>query len=261
MNAFRLTVHQLRYDLRAFRRNRQARVATVLMPVLLLVIIVAVSGQHELVHDGDRTMELGAYLVPGLAAFAVAAAAFVNLTIDVVNQRESGVLKRRRASGAPAWLLVAGTSLTATVTSLLVTFVLLVIGGERYDLQIPSSALPALALTVVLGSAAFASLGYGVASVVRSASAAQPVVQLVVLPMYIISGVLVPASKLPRLVDDAARILPLQHLAAAMRHALDPAAAAPHLAVGDLLVLLAWAAAGYILALRRFSWLPSAAAA
>ena len=42
----RLLLHQLRYDLRSFSRNRQAAFSTLLLPILLLVILVNV---------GDRT--------------------------------------------------------------------------------------------------------------------------------------------------------------------------------------------------------------
>jgi ABC-type transport system involved in cytochrome c biogenesis permease component len=166
MTAIALTGHQLRYDLLAFRRNRQARFATLLLPPLLLILFVSVGG--------DGTPADARLYLPGLIALGIISSSLLSLTIELVIQRETGDLKRRRAAAAPAWALIAGRTLTAATISLAVTFLLLIIAGNAYDLEIPTTALPALALFTVAGSAAFAALAYAAATAIRSASAAQP---------------------------------------------------------------------------------------
>ena len=202
--ALALVRHQFRYDLRSFKRNRQARVTTLIFPVILLVVLVGVSGGNSTVLDHGVHVKLSTYYVPGLIALAIVASSFANLVITIVNQRESGVLKRRRATPVPAWVLLAGQTLTAISVSLMVGGVLLVVGTQGYDVPLTASALPGLLIVTVMGSAAFCCFAYAVSTVIRSVSSAQPVVQLLLLPLYLISGVLVPASKLPRLFDDAA---------------------------------------------------------
>jgi hypothetical protein len=53
-------------------------------------------------------------------------------------------------------------------------------------------------------------------------------------------------------------VLPVTHLNNALFKAFDPATSGPGIAVGDLLIVLAWGAAGLVIALRRFSWFPRA---
>ena len=127
---------------------------------------------------------------------------------------------------------------------------------SQYDVVVPAAGLPALALTVLVGAIAFASLGYALASVIRTPAAAQPVASLVFLPFLLVSGVLVPADRLPDRLQNLARIFPVEHLANAMRLALDPAVTGSHLAVADLAVLAVWALGAFVVAYRRFGWLP-----
>jgi ABC-2 type transport system permease protein len=252
-SAIALLAHQLRFDVLAFRRNRQASLSTIAMPVLLLVVLVTAATGETAGYEG-RQVSLAQYLAPGLAAFGVVCAAFLTLVVDVVVQRESGILKRRRATPVPAWVLIGGRVLTAAVAALAVTFVLLVIAGNAYGVAVPTAGLPALAVCVVVGALAFASLGYAASTVIGSAAAAQPVASLLVLPMLVVSSVLVPGGDLPGWLDALAQVLPLQPLADAMRHAIDPAGAGAHLAVRDLLILSAWCVGGFVVAQRRFAW-------
>lgn len=253
--ALALVRHQFRYDLSSFRRNRQARVTTLIFPIVLLVVLVGVSGGNDTVLENGVRMKLSAYYLPGLIALAIVASSFANLVITIVSQRESGVLKRRRATPVPAWVLLAGQTLTAITVSLAVSAVLLVVGTQGYDVPITASALPGLVIVTALGSAVFCSLAYAVSTAIRSVSSAQPVIQLLLLPLYLISGVLVPASKLPRLLDDVATLLPLEHIASGLRSALQP-----HTGLGvrpiDLAVPAAWTAVALVIALKRFSWMP-----
>ena len=189
VGALALVSHQARFDLLGFLRNGQARFFTLVLPILFLVILVTVFGNDEI---GPQHIRSATYIVPGIAAMGIIAASFVNLVMSIVGERESGVLKRRRATPVPAWVLVAGRTLTAMAVSLAVMAVLLLIGSLAYGVDVPLSSLSATAITGLFGSAVFAVLGYAVASLIGSADAAQPMVQSVILPLYFISGVLSP---------------------------------------------------------------------
>ena len=103
-----LVLHQTRFDLLAFLRNRQSRFFTLILPVIFMVIFVSVFGNHRI---GPQQVKASTYYVPGLSALGLIAASFVNLVISVTSQREAGVLKRRRATPVPAWVLIAGRAL------------------------------------------------------------------------------------------------------------------------------------------------------
>jgi ABC-2 type transport system permease protein len=252
-----LVLHQARYDLRAFLRNKQGRFFTLILPLLFLVIFVSVFGNNTV---GPQRVKASTYYVPGLSALGIIAASFVNLVISITAQRESGVLKRRRATPVPAWVLIAGRTLTAIAVSLTVMTVLLLLGRFAYGVHLPSSTIPAVALTAIVGSVTFCILGYAFSTFIKSEDAAQPMVQAVMLPLYFISGVFIPNVNLPSWLRHVAEVFPVQHLADGLHHAYDPSVHGSGIVWSDLGVLALWAAVGLAVALRRFAWTPAAAA-
>lgn len=251
-----LVLHQARFDLRSFLRNRQARFFTLALPILFLVIFNGVFGNRVV---GPGPMKASAYYVPGIAALGVIAASFVNLVISITAQREGGILKRRRATPVPAWVLVAGRTLTAVGISLVVVAAVLGLGRVAYHVKLPTSALPGIAFTAIIGSITFCVLGYALSTVIENEDAAQPMVQAIMLPLYFISGVFIPAVQLPAWLRHVAQVFPVQHLADGLHHAFDPTTTGIGLVWSDLGVLALWGAIGLVVALVRFSWLPKAA--
>ena len=253
--AFRLSLHQFRFDLLAFLRNRQARFFTLVLPVLFLVIFASLfHGQTVKVAGG--TIDTSVYYVPGIITLGIIAAAFVNLVISVTAQRESGTLKRRRATPVPAASIIAGRALTSVVVALGITVLLLALGWLIYRASVPGRTAPALAVTVIVGAVSFCCMGFALASVIRDQDAAQPITQAVMLPLYFISGVFIAVSVLPHWLVDIADVFPVRHLAAALLTAYNPYTTGAGFAWGDLLIVALWGIAGLAIALWRFSWVP-----
>jgi ABC-2 type transport system permease protein len=248
-----LVAHQARYDLLGVLRNRQSRFFTLVLPILFLVIFVSVFGNNKV---GPDNVKASTYYVPGLAALGIIAGSFVNLVISITAQRETGVLKRRRSTPVPAWVLIAGRALTAIVVSLAVMAALLLIGRFAYGVRLPAATLPAVVVTGIVGAATFCCLGYALSTAIRSADAAQPMVQAIMLPLYFVSGVFIPNVSLPRWLQDVAKVFPVEHLADGLRHAFDPATHGTGILWSDVGVLVLWAAGGLAIALIRFTWTP-----
>jgi ABC-2 type transport system permease protein len=254
---FGLVLHQARYDLRSFLRNRQARFFTFVLPIIFLVIFVGVFGNHRV---GPEQVKASTYYVPGISALAIIAVSFVNLVITITAQRGTGVPKRRRATPVPAWVLITGRTLSTVTVALLVMAALLAFGRIAYDVRLPTSTIPGVLVTGLVGSITFCILAYALSTAIESADAAQPVVQAIVLPLYFISGIFVPNPNLPSWLQNVARFFPVYHLADGLHHAYDPSVhGSSGIVLSDLAVLGLWALAGLLVALRRFSWLPAAA--
>ena len=252
-----LVVHQARFDLRGFLRNRQARFFTLALPLLFMVIFNGVFGDNVV---GPGSTKASAYYVPGIAALGVIAASFVNLVISITAQREGGILKRRRATPVPAWVLVGGRALSAIGISLVVVAGLLAFGRVVYGVKLPTSALPGIAFTAVVGSLTFCVLAYALSTVIQNEDAAQPTVMAIMLPLYFISGIFIPNINLPTWLQHVASVFPVQHLAAGFRYSYLPGAHGVGIVWSDIGVLAIWAVIGVAVALRRFSWLPKTAA-
>jgi ABC-2 type transport system permease protein len=253
----KMAFHVFAYDLRAFLRNRQSRFFTLALPVLFLVIFAALFGRagHTTAVAGGQ-ISLSVYYVPGIIALGVISACFGNLISSVTEQRETGVLKRRRATPVPAAAIIAGRVLTSMVVAVAIAAILLGIGWAAYGAQVPGRTAAALAVTIVVGAASFCCLGYALSSLIRNQEAAVPTTQAVLLPLYFISGVFVAVSILPHWLVDVADVFPVRHLANALLTAYNPHTSGLGFSGRDLLIVAAWGAGGLLIALRSFSWLP-----
>ncbi len=255
MGGVRLFAHQLRADLLRFWRNPQSRYFTVLLPIVFLVIFAAIFKGRTIV-DG-KTIPITTFYVPAITTLGIISASFVNVTIAVVTQRESGELKRLRGTPLPASFVISSRAVVGVVVAVVMSALLLTLGWLAYGVSIPSSIV-GLTIAVVVGAASFACIAFAFSTRVHTADAAAPATNLAVLPLYFISGVFVPESQIPRFLRDIATVFPIHHLAKALLLPFTRTHGAA-LAGGDLLIVAAWGIAALLLAARTFQWSPHAA--
>jgi ABC-2 type transport system permease protein len=253
-----LLLHQVRYDLRASLRNPRARFFTFFFPILLLVVFNGVFGSGMTIVDG-KAVSLKVFYVPGILAMSVVVAAYAGLVISISTLRETGVLKRRRATPVPPALLIAGQALSTVVITVVMATILLVIAKLVYGVGIAPASLGAVACAVILGTITFSCVAYAVSGLIGSPEAAQPIVQATMLPLWFISGVFIPDHNLSGALLTIGKIFPVEHLANILHLASVNSTFAGAISGTDLLVLAAWAVGTALFAAWRFSWLPSSA--
>lgn len=246
MTLFRPLMRQLRYEQRTFWRNPGAVFFTLALPVIMLVIFTTLN-EGDTVTDGRA---FGAYFVPGMLVFGVINSTYGYLATKLVVRRDSGLLKRIRATPLPLPALLGAMVVNAVIVAGLITAVVLATGRLAYDVALP--ARPAVAGAVlVIGGAAFAAMGLALANFIPNPDAADPVVFGTVLPLLFISGVFdqVPAGSV---LDHLADIFPVSHLfAAALAASADTGEVYRH-----LLIVAAWGAVAAALAVTTFRWQP-----
>jgi ABC-2 type transport system permease protein len=255
-----LLAHQVRYDVRASLRNPRARFFTFFFPIVLLVIFTGVFGHGTTTIDGTR-VKLSRFYVPGILAMSIVVAAYANLVVSISALRESGVLKRRRATPVPPALLIAGQALSTLVIVAIMATILLAIGKVAYGVGMAPSALAALACTTVLATLTFACIGYAVSGMIGSPDAAQPIVQATTMPLWFLSGVFIPTANLSSTLRSVGSLFPVEHLAAGLQLASVHTSFTSAISLSDLLALAAWGLVAAAFAAWRFSWLPSSATA
>lgn len=244
--------HQLRYDQKVFWRNPPAVFFTVIFPVLLLVIFSAAFGDQRL--DTAGGIEATAYYVPAILSLAVIAATMQTLAMSLTIAREEGRLKRGRGTPMPAWIFIAGRIANSVVVAALMLALVAVIGSLLYGVAIPWGQAPQLLAVLAIGAATFCCLGIAITAVIPSQEAAAPILNAILLPLYFLSGILIPEDELPAGVLDFAGHFPVRHFFAATFDAY--AGGAAGIPWGDLAVVAAWGVAGLLLAVRFFRWTP-----
>jgi ABC-2 type transport system permease protein len=239
---------QIRYEQRAFWRNRGRGIFTFVFPLMFLVIFASIDKGAHLSSRGGIAYD--DFFVPGILAYAVIATTYVNMAIGTAILRDSGVLKRMQGTPLPRWAYVAARIGSTIAIVGLITIVTLGLGVAAYGLKLRVSTLPGVIVALVLGTAAFTTLGIGIVRFISSADAAPVVVNLTVLPLTFISGVWFPVDHLPKVLKDIAGAFPIHPLADALQYAFDPRTTGAGLKGADIRTLAIWTAIGIFLMLR-----------
>jgi len=188
-------------------------------------------------------------VTPGVLALAVLSTSFTSLAIATGFERRYGILKRLGASPLPRSGLLAGKVGALLIVEAFQLVVLCLVGQLLgWDPRASGEAILGASLAVLLGTAAFASLGLLMAGALR-AEATLAAANLVYLLLLAAGAVILPASAYGAF-GDVASWLPSGALGEAMRDALLDGTVAWR----DLVVLLGWAAVGTAATARTFSW-------
>jgi ABC-2 type transport system permease protein len=243
-----LVAWQIRYEQRAYWRNRGRGIFTFVFPLMFLVIFASLNNGYHLSDRGG--IPYNDFFVPGILAYGVIATTYVNMAIGTAILRDEGVLKRMQGTPLPRWAYVAARIGSTVVIVIAMTAVTLLLGVVAYGVHIRASTLPGLLATLVLGTAAFTTLGIGITRFIPNAEAAPVVVNLTVLPLTFISSVWFPPTGLPKTLVDIAKFFPIRPLADGMQYAFDPRTAGAGFNGADLKTLLIWSAVGVALMVR-----------
>jgi ABC-2 type transport system permease protein len=232
---------QARAELVLQMRRGENAIVTLAVPIGVLVFFAKVDA---IATDYADPLD---FLVPGVLALAVMAAAMVSLGIATGFERRYGVLKRLGSTPLSRGGLLAAKTATVLVLEV-VQFVLVVVVGIALGWNVTSGVVPALAL-LLLGTVAFAGIGLLMAGTLR-AEANLAASNALFLVLLFLGGMAYPLDKLPGALEAVAKLLPAAALSETVRAVLTERA----FPTGEFVVLLAWAIAAPLLAARFFRW-------
>jgi len=241
---FKLTV----IDLKLYLRNYIASFFTLVFPVLMLLLFGVIYGNKPVaVFGGYGSMD---FSVPGyIAALVIGTTAFMSLPMDLSVQRQLGVLRRLRATPLGSGRILASKLITNLVVAAAGMGLLVLTGVLAFQIVLPVN-WPALLLGILLCSLSMYSLGFALASLVRTANGVRAVSFIVFYPMMFLSGGTFPSQFLPEAVNQVAKALPMTY-SVNLLHSLwfgqgwDATA---------ILALLGFMALGVLLSVRFFKW-------
>ncbi|MGA3083070.1 MAG: ABC transporter permease [Terracidiphilus sp.] len=209
-----------------------------------------VRAENQLVHEaGARYID---FVVPGLLGMNLMGAAMWSLCFSIVEARQKKLLKRMVASPMPRWQYLSSFLLSRLI--LLVIEVAAFLGFARLVFGVPfRGPLWQLGLLCVLTSLAFSALGLLVSSRAKTMEAASGLMNLVMLPMWILSGVFFSASRFPVAIQPLVRALPLTAAIDALRGNMLQGMNLGQLAM-PVAILAVWLVAPFAVSLRIFRW-------
>ncbi len=253
----RLVLHQTRSDLRIFFRNPASVFFTFLLPLIFLFLFTTIFGNAE-IEVGDTIINGATYYVPSILSLSIISATVVSLSFSLVVARDRGILKRVEATPLPRWVFLAGQVVTRVIVALMLMVIVLGIGAVVYGVAIPTTTMPAVIVTLIVGAAAGCSLGFAMTLIIPNEDAAAAVTNGILLPLYFISGIFIPESELQKTewLLNVAALFPVRHLFNAMLAAFDPSATGLGFSPWSLFVLVLWGMFGAVMAVWKFRYTP-----
>jgi ABC-2 type transport system permease protein len=200
-------------------------------------------------EPGSRYID---FLIPGLLGMNLMGSAIWGMGFTVVDARRKKLLKRLIATPMPKQYFLLSYVLSRIL--MLVAEVGIVLGFGAWIFHVPvRGSLLSLAVVCLLGSLTFSAMGLLLASRAKTIEAASGLMNAVMLPMWIASGVFFSAQRFPDVVQPFIKALPLTAAIDALRANMLQGANLVQLApqVG---VLSAWLIFCFILALKLFRW-------
>jgi ABC-2 type transport system permease protein len=232
-----------------YLREPMAVFFTLLFAPLLLVVMGFIFGNEPMPMFGGLG-QLDVY-VPTYAAIVIGVVGLTAVPIETSARRETGVLRRFRATPLRPLTYLISDVMVYFVMILLGILLLFTLGIGVYRVQFAGNPFVLLA-GIGLSAAAFLALGYVIASLAPNTRIATVVGNVLFIPMMMLSGITLPLEMMPETVRNVARFIPLTHVTTLLRGLWfgEPI----HQHVMEIVVLAGILVGGIIVAARTFRW-------
>ena len=205
--------------------------------------------EETVTTPGSRYID---WLLPGLLGMNIMGTGMWSVGFTVVVARTRKLLKRLMATPMSRGSYLASHLLARLVFLALEVAALLAFGWFVFGVR-SSGPLWALALLWLVGALAFSGLGLLVASRARTIEAVSGIMNVVMLPMWLLSGVFFSSSSFPDAAQPFIKALPLTALNDALRAVMLEGRSLGSLPL-ELAILAAWGAVSFAAALKLFRW-------
>ncbi|MFL5504259.1 MAG: ABC transporter permease [Gemmatimonadaceae bacterium] len=200
-------------------------------------------------EPGSRYID---FLIPGLLGMNLMGSSIWGLGFAIVTARSKKLLKRLMATPMSRSQYLLSFMCSRLVFLLLEIVTLLGFGHYAFGVPLRGS-LGTLLLICVLAAISFGGLGLLSASRARTTEAVSGIMNFIMLPMWIFSGVFFSAANFPQVVQPFIRLLPLTAVNDALRaNMLEGATFAS--VTPEMTVILVWGVVTFFAALKLFRW-------
>lgn len=209
---------------------------------------VAVEERH-MSEPGSRYID---FLIPGLLGLNLMGAGLWGIGFPLVESRRRRLLKRFLATPMRRSHYLLSYIFSRLLFVVLETAGLVAFGWIAFDVELRGSPLTLL-LTALIGALTFSGLGLLAACRARTIEGISGLLNVIMLPMWIFSGVFFSYSRFPDVMQPFIQALPLTPLNDALRSIMiDGGSLAANLP--RLGLLAAWGIVSFAISLRLFRW-------
>ena len=215
------------------------------------------AGRKDLVSVSDTELnELGTryidFLVPGLIGMGLMGGGLWGVGFAVTDMRIRQLLKRYK--GTPMNRAHFLGAMLASRQVFMIPEILFIIFISWALFGVVSQGSYALVfLIVVLTALQFAGIGLLVASRAKTLEAVSGLMNLVMVPMWIASGIFFSPDRFPEVAQPIIRLMPLTPVISSLRQVMLEGAGLTDI-LPSLAIIIAWAVLSFVIALKLFRW-------
>jgi ABC-2 type transport system permease protein len=237
-------------EIKIFLREPLGAFGTIGVPVLIFLGLGRIAGS-KLPPASPVASHFIRVSVPVLASVLIAISAVLSLVTIISIYRESGILKRLRATPLrPLTILTTHVLVKLILTA--ITLALMVLAGKRYYPVGIHAPWFSFTIALLISTWSILSIGFLIASIVPTARFAQPVGAIVLYPMIAVSGLFIPMQALPPALHLVTRVLPLTYVVPLLEGIWTGDKWGAHL--GDLAALAVLFAVCTVISAKVFRW-------
>ncbi len=192
------------------------------------------------------------FLIPGLVGLNLMSSGLWGLGFAIVQARTQRLLKRLAATPMRRWHYLLSFVLSRLIFLVLEVAAIFLFAYFVFDVRVHGSLLN-VTLVALTGSLAFSGIGLLVGARTKTIEGASGLMNLVMLPMWLLSGSFFSSAKFPEVLQPFIKALPLTALNDALRAVMNDGAGLAAVGV-NLGILLLWGVVSFIIALRIFRW-------
>lgn len=205
--------------------------------------------EERVTQQGSRYID---FLMPGLVGMNLMSTGMWGMGFAIVNARMRKLLKRLVATPMRKSHYILSFFLGRMIWLIIEVVLLVAFGWLVFGVRVNGS-IALLTLVCLVGGYGFSGLGLLLSSRVKTIEAISGLMNLVMVPMWICSGVFFSYERFPDAVKPLIRALPLTALNDALRAVINDAAGLPQVMM-PIIVLAAWGIAGFAIGIRIFKW-------
>jgi ABC-2 type transport system permease protein len=192
------------------------------------------------------------WVIPGLIGMNLMSTGMWGMGFGLVQMRQKKQLKRMSSTPMRKRDFLLAQIIARLAFILLEVPPIVIFAWLAFGVKVQGSLI-GLALAVMLGAMTFAGLGLLASTRARTIEGVSGVLNLLMLPMFVLSGVFFPASRYPDALQPFVQALPLTALNDLLRAVYNDGLPLGALA-GEVGILLAWMVGAFLLSLRWFRW-------
>lgn len=204
---------------------------------------------REFREPGGRYID---FLIPGLLGMSIMGGGLWGVGFVTVDMRIRKLLKRFLATPMKKTHFLSAVMLSRLCFLIPEVVVLIIFAAIAFGVKIYGSVI-ATGFLVLLGSLTFSGFGLLVASRAKTIEAVSGLMNVVMLPMWMLSGIFFSSSRYPDAAQPLIKILPLTALIDALRAVMIDGASI-FTQIPQVILLAVWGTVTFIIALKIFRW-------